>query len=178
MLFEAKSLSNLPVVSLESGQTLGFVSNIIIDPDNGKVSGLLSSSNFFWENKKAVAISDIREFTPEAILVKNDESLLKLDELVRIKKVVEQKIFILESNVITESGEKLGKVVDFVINTDLEILVKIYVEKTLGRGLMQGILVIAASQIISIERKKIIVADNTLKEEIEEQETVEEAATT
>lgn len=178
MLFEAKSLSNLPVVSLESGQTLGFISNIIIDPDSGKVLGLLSSSNFFWKDKKAVAVSDIHEFTPEMVLVRDDKSQLELEELVRIKKVVEQKIFILGSKVITESGKKLGKSTDFVINANLGILAKIYIENLWGQGYISGTLVISANKIISIEHKRIIVANNALKEEIEEQEAVEEAATT
>jgi uncharacterized protein YrrD len=69
-------------------------------------------------------------------------------------------------------------VADFVINADLGILIKIYVERLWGKSYIEGTLIIPANKIISIERKRIIITDNALKEEIEEQEAVKEAATT
>jgi uncharacterized protein YrrD len=176
MLYEAKSLLNLPIINLDSGKTLAWLSDIIIDPENGKVLGLVATLGFWVKTKKAVAFSDIYEFGPEAILVRDDESLINISNIVRIKKIIDQKIFILGSKVVTKSGKRLGRVKNFVVNTDLGILVKIYVESLWGKSFIKGTLVIPAARIISIERKKIIISDELLKEKAEEEERVGETA--
>jgi uncharacterized protein YrrD len=176
MLYEAKSLSNLPVLSLGLGNTLGISSAIIIDPETGKLLGILLRSKYFWQTSKVIAFSDIYKINSEIILVKDDQSLTNLESIVRIKKVVDQKIYILGSQVMTESGQKLGKTENFVINADLGILAKIYVEGFLNKDYFKGTRVIPANKIISIERKKIVVTDDALDERIESTEMVGQAA--
>ena len=177
MLYEAKSLINLPIISLDSGRILGSATDIIIDPENGKLLGLLSISGFL-SSKKATAFNDIYECNADAILVKDDESVVNIAKLVRIEKVVGQKIFLLKNKVVTESGKRLGRVSDFVINIDLGILVKIYVEDYLWKGYSQSTLVVPAHNIVSIEHKKIIVNDDVVGEKIEEGKTMKEPVIT
>ena len=178
MLFEAKSLSNLPIISLDSGKNLGFLNNIIIDPENGKIAGVVTQSIAFWKSPKALAFNDIYEFSIESIVVRDDESLSDISEVIRIKDIVKRKIYILGSKVVTEFGKNLGRVDDFIINVDLGILVKIYVESFLSKGYLKGNLIIPANKIILIEHKKITIKDDTLVEKASKQGVVEEVAST
>jgi uncharacterized protein YrrD len=178
MLYEATTITGLPIISLDSGQVLGSVADIIIDPENGKILGITSGSGFFNKSKKALAFNDIFELNHEAVLTRDDESLVNIDELVRIKNVIGQKIYLIGSKVVNEEGKRLGRVADFIINADLGILSKIYVENSLHKRYFEDTLVIPAKKIISIERKKIIVCDDYEREKCEESEILEEAVPT
>jgi len=171
MFYEVKSLSNLAIISLDSNRILGTLNEIIIDPENGKILGLLVNAGILGK-KKAVSFNDIYDWTPQGIMVRDDEAITNIDDLVRIKKIVEEKISIIGSKVVTENEKKLGKVVDFVINTDLGILVKIYVEKPGLKTYFGDLLIIPANRIIAIKPKKIIVREEALLEETDEEEEV------
>jgi len=174
MLWTAKSLSNLPIKSLESGNILGYIKETIIDPENCQLLGFLVYNSFWSNRQKALSFRDIYKFSYQEILVRSDQVITELEEIVRIKNIVEEKRFIIESKVFTQSGKKLGKVSDFVIDTDLGLMVKIYVEKKELWGIMGDLLIISAEQILEIKPRKIIIKDNFSTQELEGKNILEE----
>ena len=64
----------------------------------------------------------------------------------------------------TKSGDHLGKVADFEVNTDTGKIENIHVKTGLIQGLWHEQLVIAHNQIIEITKEKVIVEDMVSKE--------------
>ncbi len=65
----------------------------------------------------------------------------------------------------TQSGQYLGKVIDFELETDNGSIEKYYVKSNLPVvGLFEGELLINKKQIISFDNEKMIVEDNAVKE--------------
>jgi sporulation protein YlmC with PRC-barrel domain len=76
--------------------------------------------------------------------------------------------------VYTQSGQKLGRVVDFELNCELQEVIKYYVRgENIIKELIEKELIITAEQVISIDDKKMIVEDLVIKEK----EAVGEKAT-
>ena len=76
--------------------------------------------------------------------------------------------------VYTQSGQKLGRVVDFELNCELQEVIKYYVRgENIIKELIEKELIITAEQVVSIDDKKMIVEDLVIKEK----EAVGEKAT-
>jgi len=65
----------------------------------------------------------------------------------------------------TQSGQMLGYLADFDLETDTGTIEKYYVKsKNLMAGIFEGKLIINKSQVISFNNEKMVVEDNVIKE--------------
>lgn len=158
----AKSITGLPIRSLQDGTKLGEISELVIDPLNGKLLALLVNQKFLG-GPKIISLKEIRQAGTSMIIVDSSYSIAEPDEIIRVKEVLDQKIRIIENNVVTESGQKLGKVKDYSVDLKGERLAKIYVGATLLKELFKEELIIPYENIISITKEKIIVSDTYIK---------------
>jgi len=134
---------------------------LIIDPDTGDLIGILILEGFGKRKLKSLAAKDIITITNKYILIDSYENLGELDEIIRIKKVLDKKITIRKCPVYTVSGKFLGKVKDFSVNFKSMRLERIIVDSLWTVNSTRHYL-ISFSQIISIEPGKITVEDATI----------------
>lgn len=158
----ATSLITKPVVLEQERAVVGVIEDLVIDPANGNLLGFLVREGFGKKKKKALAIKDLVGIGTKFIIVKSYSVLGDIDEIVRIKKVIDQRIHILKNRVFTVSGSYLGRVADFSIDVELSQLTRLYVSPGI-LGALKSQHIIGYQQIISIEEDKITVEDATLK---------------
>ena len=65
----------------------------------------------------------------------------------------------------TQSNQSLGRVCDFELDSETQKIIRYHLksERTI-RGLLARELIIASEQVISIDREKMVVEDNVVKE--------------
>lgn len=141
---------------------VGICEDLIIDFSNGKFMGLLVREGFGKKHLKTIAEKDIEGIGQNFFLVKSYSVLGETDEIVRIKEILDKKIRILQNKVVTVSGQNLGKVYDYTLDLKTGYLSRLYVRPT-ALFVLSPDYIINFSQIISIERDKIIVEDATIK---------------
>lgn len=158
MLVLNSALQNSSIVSLRNGGILGSVSGFIINPANLKIEALKCNIN----NSKIplyLLNQDIRDFNTNKILINDYESLSESDDLIRLKDILNLG-FILEGKLVyTKSKQKIGKVKEFVIDTNSFYIQKLYIAQPIYKNLNGGQLIIDRLQIIEITNTKIIVND-------------------
>ena len=74
------------------------------------------------------------------------DNLVSPDEIVRIKEVLDRDITILNIKARTEAGKSLGKVENFLIDTETEMVTKYYLRDLLGNAR-----VFPAEKVVSID---------------------------
>jgi len=154
MFIEAKKLIGLPVAAMDIQSKIGEIRQILIDPENGRLLGFLVSTGTFLGTKKVLSVIDIKDWDPKAIVVSSIENLIGKSEIVRIKEILNKKIFILGMKAVTESGKNLGEVEDILLDTETECVVKYYL-----KDLMQS-RVFPAEKVVKID-KEIVFSDDT-----------------
>lgn len=160
MLKLSASVTDLPVVSLRAGTKIATAADMIINPNNLKVEGWHVTDRF--DKKELILVSaEIRDLTPQGIIVNDHESLSPTEDLVRLKPVLEIGFELIGKTVTTESGKRVGKVSDFAIETEAFIVKKIYVARSLLKDFSGGNVSIDRTQIIEITDKRIIVEEPT-----------------
>ena len=159
----ASELIRKPVLvkqALQSGDgaLVGLVESLIINPDSGELAGLIVREGFGKKNLKTLAAKDILGISSDFYLVPNYEALGDLDEIVRLKEILDRDFKVMGNQVYTASGTYLGKVFDYTIDLQHFMISRIYVRGNLF-GPFSKQYIIAYKQIISIEKDRITVDD-------------------
>ena len=163
MIKFASELILKPVIMKREHALVGIVEDLVMNPDNGELVGILVREGFGKKNLKTLATKDIISITTDYYLISEYESLGELDEIVRVKKVLELGIKLVGSKVVTVLGIVLGRVRDYTVNTKSLHLDKLYVDQGVFRPLARELL-ISFPQIVSIEKDVVTVADASIKE--------------
>lgn len=146
------------MLSLRTGTQIGVTLAPIINPNNLKIEGFYCQ---IPHNKKELILlsQDIREIIPQGFVVNDQDAFSLPEELVRLQRVLDHHFEILGKQVITASGEKMGKVGDYAADTQSMFIHKLYVNRSLLKHFASGSLGIDRTQIIDITDKAIIVND-------------------
>ncbi|HRY60104.1 MAG TPA: PRC-barrel domain-containing protein [Patescibacteria group bacterium] len=155
MLLYASKLVGKNIIDSLTLHKIGTTGSIIIDPNNGQVLAFTLNKKFFWEKPLILTMQDVSGAYIDGIVVRSIESIVPIDEVVRVKKVWDQKIFLLKARVTTQNGNRIGYIEDFIFDTVDGRLATIVVKK-LFSGERR---IINANRIISIDRYGVVVRD-------------------
>jgi len=142
---------------------IGHIQEIVINPEDGRLAGLIIKEGFGKGKLKAVAEKDMLGLNEKFVLISSYSALGDLDEIVRIKNILDLGIKIKNCKVQTISGIVLGKTVDYSVDFKLGKLSRLYVNPKNWRKITKQH-IIDSKCIIRIEKDKIIVDDTCLKE--------------
>ncbi|MBI4032485.1 PRC-barrel domain-containing protein [Candidatus Berkelbacteria bacterium] len=154
MLIQLDALKGLPVASIDDEARIGVVSDALIHPDTGELVGFWVQPNGWLAPRRALSSSDVVSYDANAIVVRSAESLVNPAEIHAFKLLSARRDRWIGKHVVTESGERLGRVQNVVINTDLEMLAKLYVTSFLPLGTER---VIARAEIVNVTQRLITV---------------------
>jgi uncharacterized protein YrrD len=162
MLKFASKIIGANILLFQEKAKLGTVKEVVIDPYDGAFLGVLANDPFS-KKVKSIPATEIKGMGLGFIMINDLESLSELDEVVKIEKAVNFGAKIFNERVETESGQKLGRVEDFTISLKYQALDKLYVSSGNYVSLFSKELIIELSKIVRIEKKKIIVSDEFVK---------------
>ena len=158
MLQLSNSLQNIPVMSLRTSNQVATAVAPIINPKNLKIEGFWCQD--LYENKQLVLLTlDIRDTLPQGFAINDHENLAEPDELIRLSEVLEMNFQPIGKPVYTLSKEKVGKVVDYALESTTFYIQKLYVGRPFFKSLTSGQLSVDRTQIIEITPQKIIIQE-------------------
>jgi len=159
MLIYAKKIMELPVIEGISGTKIDVVKNIIVDPESGKILAFLVSKNFFWQRNRIISFRDVVEIFADGVLIKSNDSIVEDREIFKLSDILNKKIFLIGSTVLTQNGNKIGIVEDFLLDTLFQNILTLTVKKRFSPERR----IIGSERILSILHKKVIIRDTILK---------------
>ncbi len=160
MYIQASKFIGLPVGELENNSKVAHIINIFVDPKNQQIIGFFCKLNkTFFASKKILSINDVLDYDTSAVIVRSEEELLEIKEVVKIKKLIDKKIFFFGMKTRTESGQYLGKVDDFVFEIKKLKISKYYVNLFFHEKILP------ANKVVKIDedKREIIFSDSILK---------------
>jgi uncharacterized protein YrrD len=161
MLQLSTTLINQPVLSLRTGSPVATTLKPIINPNNLKIEGFHCQDSNDRKKQVVLLYQDIRDIIPQGFVINDYDVLSDSNELVRLQEVLALDFELLGKQVVTVSGEKLGKVSDYATEVTTMFVQKVYVSQSVFKNLMGGNLGIDRTQIVEITNKRIVVHDLT-----------------
>lgn len=156
MLIQLDALKTLPVAAIHDEGKVGTVTDVLIHPDTGELVGFWVQLDGWFAPKRALSCHDVIMYDAHAVIISSANTLLPSEEIVPFQAVDKSRDRWIGKVVETEEGDRLGRVTNLVINTDLEIIAKLYVSNLLGSER-----VISRTDIIRVTPKTIIVRANS-----------------
>ena len=156
MLIEGSKLLKYPILSLHTASRIAEVKGLVIDPNFLKVvafeiSAASSRQSLFLE------ASSVREFSKMGMIVDSDEEFVEKDDVIKLKETSDLGFSLDNMKVISKKKAMLGRIEDFIINTEDFQIMQLIVKRPIYKALIDPELVIGRSDIHEINDSEIIV---------------------
>ncbi|MHB1653413.1 MAG: PRC-barrel domain-containing protein [Desulfitobacteriaceae bacterium] len=148
-----RDIVGLPVLDLKSGRQVGWVQDIVFDPEQDRVSGVLLEGGHFFQSSKGIPRQTVARIGKDALVVTS----FQLKEILGIR--WSQKV---GNPVYTEGGQARGKIADVFLDDFGERIVGYEVSDGLFADLVQGRGTILQQHVVVEGKNVLIVGDQVV----------------
>jgi sporulation protein YlmC with PRC-barrel domain len=164
MLVLRDRVLNAPLMSLQTGTEVGRTAAAIIDPRRLIIVAFYCEGPQIDQQPAVIHTSDIREFSNIGMIIDSADSIMQPEDLVRLQEVLAFHFSLEGKQVVDSGGQKLGKVVNYTIDPSSFYIMKLHVKPPLLQSLSAAELLIDRSQIQSVDDKRIVVSQPTIRD--------------
>jgi uncharacterized protein YrrD len=157
MILIGSVLNNTPVLGLQTGAELARTERPIINPANLGIVAYELKGPLLTEHPSLLRIADVRELSDMGFIVDSEEEFILPQDVIKIHEIYELHFNLIGMHVTDEKRSKLGKVIDFTVDTSGFIIQQLTVRRPLLHSFNDTELVIHRSQIIEINDEAIVV---------------------
>lgn len=169
MLMMMDRMLGKAVLSIHVAGQIGRVIAVMIDPREMKVAALRVFGPELEPGSMLMA-RDIREVMPIGIAIDTVDDLVVRGEVIKLDEILETGFELKKLKVVTESGVKLGRVKNALIDWNDFTIQRVVVTRPFFQGLFDPEFLIGRSQIVEMTNEAMVVEDaaeiNTLKESL------------
>ncbi|MGH7196800.1 MAG: hypothetical protein ACREGJ_03490 [Candidatus Saccharimonadales bacterium] len=165
MLALKDRLVDVPIMSLQTGSEVARTEGPIIDPRQLIVPAFYCEGPMLDINPAILHTSDIREVSNIGFIVDSSDDLMSPDDLVRLQEVLAFKFELDGKQVIEDTGRKVGKVVNYAVDTDSFYIIKLHVKPGMLHAWQTAELIIDRTQVREVTDTHIVVKSAVIKDE-------------
>lgn len=164
MLILKDRLLNMPVMSLQTGGEVAQTDQFIIDPRQLKVVAFYCKGARLDVSPAILHTEDIREFSDLGLIVDSADNIMSPDGLVRLKDILDYNFTLENTQVVEDTGRKIGKVINFAVDSGSFLVIKLHVKPGVLQAWRTAEVLIDRSQIKAITDEHIVVRAATITE--------------
>lgn len=135
---KSRKFISLPIISLEEGQKIGVIKDIIIDPIRKELAAILVEQRGWFKEQKIIPYSKVRSAGVDAITVEKSSSVDKAANFPGIMGLINDKIALIGARVITETGVIIGQVDEFWVDELSGKLIALDITGNLFNSILKG----------------------------------------
>lgn len=165
MLLQALNILNLPIASLDTNEKIGKIGGVIVDVKSLNIIGfIIQKTSFFWAKKYYVSSVDVLDLDTNGLVVQNEKKVIDPEEVVRANKIIKQRFSLFRLPAETRNHQKLGKIDDFVIDTNTLSVTSFYLT-----GFLES-KIIETKNVYKVTKNKIIFENDVFEKNLNQQE--------
>lgn len=162
MLVLKERLLDLPIMSLQTGIEIAQTEQLIIDPRDLRIIAFYCKGSRLDVHPAILHTEDIREFGDLGLIVDSSDDIMAPEGLVRLQEVLSFGFNLENMQVIEETGRKVGKIINFSIDSLNFLVAKLHVKPGFLQSWTTSELLIDRSQIKEINDDHIVVRAATI----------------
>ncbi|UII55052.1 PRC-barrel domain-containing protein [Cytobacillus spongiae] len=108
----------LPIISISDGNQVGKVKSLVINPDKGSVDFLTIEHEDFQVSVKAIPFKKVVGIGEYAVTVESENAVIDLNEIPIANQLVNKKIKITNTKVMTRKGALLGEITEYLVDDE------------------------------------------------------------
>jgi uncharacterized protein YrrD len=175
MDMKSRKLLSMPVISLENGQQLGRVKEIILDPSQLALVGLIIDQKRVFKEPRVISFEQIKNIGSHAITVEKASAVEKASSLPVLNKLIKNPIPLIGSKVITEDGTILGIVEEFNFDIQTGAITMLEISGRLLESLFKGRSTLGREAVITLGTDALVIRPQSEEELGQVEGVVQEA---
>jgi uncharacterized protein YrrD len=158
-MIKGNDVIGLNVISMDNGKELARVEDIIYDPRESKVKALLIDNGGWFSSAKVILLEDVRSIGQDAVVIDSEKMVKKASDVKeRVANIAKQDNFLTQTNIVTEGGNKLGKVSDIYFDPKSGVVKELEVSQGL-KNIQSGKKTVRVDQIMTVGEDATIVKE-------------------
>lgn len=154
------------VMEAGSGEIIGLISDILIQPNTGKIEGFfITLPSFFATEPLFLSVLDIIHWGTR-VTIRDPDALCPVSDLLRLQDLLDDDRIILGQKMITQSGRKIGVCKDVQFDTK-----KMRVEWLFPKKYFRWGTSLPASEIVEVTSDAIVMKDPSLPVKVLDDDT-------
>jgi len=137
-------------MGLQTGSKLATTKRPIIDPSNLKILAYEVEGPLLVDNPSLIRIADIREIGGIGFIIDSSDEFVSVGDVINLQKIYELNFSLINLEVIDEAKHRLGKVIDYTLDTESFVIQQLNVRQGLIKSLSDTELLIHRKQIIEV----------------------------
>ena len=149
-----------PVLSLHVGGPVANTREAIIDPEDLRIVAYTLEGAIIKNDPDVGDIldtQDVREISDSGLIVDSTDRFTTREDVVRLDKIMDLGFSLVGLKVVTQDGKKIGKVVDYTMDSGTFMVYQLIVQRPFMSSLLDPELTINRSQIIEIDDYKVTI---------------------
>lgn len=154
------------MLSLHVGGPIAWVDAEVVDPEKLKIVAFYVSGPAIQNDPEVGDIlesRDVREFSNLGMIIDSAETFVNEGDVAKLDKILALNFSLIGLKVETKKGTKLGKIIDFVVDTETFMVHQLVVKRPLAKALIDPELIVPRKEIVEVNDYKIIVKDEEEK---------------
>ncbi|MCM3441955.1 PRC-barrel domain-containing protein [Metabacillus halosaccharovorans] len=115
---KSTEIIGLPIISISAGMELGSVKSLVVNPEKGTVDFLTVEHDDWQVSVKAIPFRKVIGIGEFALTIDSDNAIIDLNEIPIANQLVNKRIKITDTRVMTRKGQLLGEAKEFFVNED------------------------------------------------------------
>lgn len=153
---------SLPVLSVNEGEQLGYIKNIVVDPVKKEIIAFVINQKGLFKEDRIIPFNRVTSLGDNAVVIDKSGTAEKPANLPQIAKLLKSPAQLINSKVVSASGKALGQVEEFWFDSSGKIT-KLEISGRITEGIWKGKAALPCQEIVTIGKDVIIVADGAEK---------------
>lgn len=151
---KSTEIVKLPIISISDGQEVGRVKSLVINPEKGSIDFLTIEHEDWQVIVKAIPFKKVIGIGEYAVTIESENAIIDLNEIPIANQLMNKKIKIIGSKVMTRKGQLLGDVKEFYVDEDKGTVVGTVLT------LENEEVILAGESVLTYGEKMLIVSDD------------------
>ncbi len=166
MLVLASNLVDFPVFSIHVGGEITRAIRAVVNPEDLSVIAFELNGGIVDDPEVGnfLMVEDIREYSEDGFIVDSSDVFVASRDVIRLQETLDLNFSLLGLKVVTKQKKKLGKIVDFTLDSNTFSVYQLVVQRPVLQSFVDPQLMINRSQITEIDDYKVTIDHD--KEEI------------
>jgi uncharacterized protein YrrD len=152
----SRKFLSLPIISLQEGQQIGYVKSLILDAGTKSLAAIIVDPKGFFKDQRIIPYTKVVSVGDDAITIDKESHVEKTSNLPELLELVREKLSIIGTKIITESGKTLGTADEYYIDPASGKITQIEISSGKLDGFLSGKAWMSAEYITTIGHDVIV----------------------
>jgi len=152
----SRKFLSLPIISLHEGQQIGYVKNLILNAGTKSLAAIVVDPKGFFKDQRIIPYSKVVSVGDDAITINKESHVEKTSSLPELLDLVKEKLTIIGTKMVTETGKTLGTAEEYYVDPDTGQITQIEISGGKLEGFLNGKAWISAEYVTTIGHDVIV----------------------